>query len=221
MSLRLQYSVDVRRAGWALALVAALLATTHVVVMLLYFNGVISRDDWWHFAFFDLDEEEGFGTWFSSMILLVTAQVLFIQSKASRAAGDPWYRWWLVLCIGFLFLSVDEVVGIHEYINTIVESTRWTTFGMLIVGVVGLAYLPFLMHLPRYTRFLFIVAGVLYVAGAVGVERLTDWYLDEDLLNTLAYNLWTAVEETLEMAGVIIFISALLAHMSEPQWDAA
>ena len=103
----------------------------------------------------------------------------------------------------------------HEYVNTVVENTRWTTFGAAIVAVLGLAYLPFLRALPSRIRVLFIVAAVIYVGGAVGVERATDWYDVHNLLDTLAYNLWTAVEETMEMADVIVFIYTLLLLKTE------
>ena len=193
-----------------LALITAGLAAAHVIVMVFYFREFIGYDDWIHVAFFDLDEEESFGTWFSAVILLYAGRLLLQRSRAARADADPWYRSWLVLAIGFHFLSIDEVVGMHEYVNTVVENTRWTTFGAAIVVVLGLAYLPFLRALPSRIRVLFIVAAVIYVGGAVGVERATDWYDVHRLLDTLAYNLWTAVEETMEMAGVIVFIYALL-----------
>ncbi|MFZ9681638.1 MAG: hypothetical protein ACO3DQ_00310 [Cephaloticoccus sp.] len=37
--------------------------------------------------------------------------------------------------------------------------------------------------------------------------------MENDQLNTLAYNLWTGVEEGMEMAGVLVFLSALLRLM--------
>jgi hypothetical protein len=122
---------------------------------------------------------------------------------------------WFVLAIGFHLLSIDEVVGMHEYVNTVSEDIRWTTFAAVIVALLGLAYLPFLSALPSRIRLLFIVAAVVYVGGAVGVERATDWYDAHDLLDTLAYNLWTAVEETMEMTGAIVFIYALLLVETE------
>lgn len=45
----------------------------------------------------------------------------------------------------------------------------------------------------------------------------TDWYADEDLLNTLAYNLWNTVEEGMEMAGVVLLIHALLKYVNQEQ----
>ncbi len=210
MSPSTQLASDDQKRVRMLALIAAGLGVAHVVAMLLYYGDFV--DDYVHVSFFDLDEEESFGTWFSAVILLYAGRILL---RHPRADGDPWHRWWLLLAIGFHILSIDEVAAMHEYVNTVVENTRWTTFGAAIVAVVGLAYLPFLRALSARIRFLFIVAAVVYVGGAVGVERATDWYDVHDLLNTLAYNLWTAVEETMEMAGVIVFIYALLLLKDE------
>ena len=76
------------------------------------------------------------------------------------------------------------------------------------VGAVGLAYLPFLARLRRRTAVLFVIAGLVYVGGAVGVERWTG-----DDVNSLEYNMWTTLEEGLEMFGVILMIYAVLDHM--------
>lgn len=198
-----------------LALIAAGLAAAHVIVMFLYYRESIGLDDWVHGAFFDLDEEESFGTWFSAVILLYAGRLLLSRARSAKGEGDPYYRMWLVLAVGFHLLSIDEVVGIHEYVNTVSEDIRWTTFGAVIVALLGLAYLPFLSALPSRIRLLFIVAAVIYVGGAMGVERATDWYDVHDLLDTLAYNLWTAVEETMEMTGAIVFIYALLLLQTE------
>ena len=45
------------------------------------------------------------------------------------------------------------------------------------------------------------------------MEVLTDPYLENDELNTLPYNLWTAVEEAMEMAGVLIFLGCLFPRI--------
>ena len=210
MSPPTQLASDDQKRVRMLALIAAGLAVAHVIVMFLYYREYIGYKDWVHVAFFDLDEEESFGTWLSAVMLLYAGRLLLRRARWARSQDDPWYRWWLVLAIGFHFLSIDEVVGMHEYLNTVVESTRWTTFGAAIVVVLAIAYLPFLLALPSRIRVLFIVAAVIYVGGAVGVELATDWYDVHNQLDTLAYNLWTAVEETMEMAGVIVFIYTLL-----------
>ena len=198
-----------------MGMIIALLAFLHVLAVVAYYQDFISGDSWIHIAFFDLDEEEGFGTWFSTMLLMMASLLLALQGHICKKHSNRWWPWWLALSIGFLILSIDEVVGLHEYVNTVVEDTRWTTFGFGLVLVVALAYLPFLRALPPRSRYLFVLAGMFYVGGAMGVEWATGWYEDNDLLDTLVYNLWTAVEEVLEMFGVTLFIYAVIGHIRD------
>ena len=73
---------------------------------------------------------------------------------------------------------------------------------------------PFLLKgMPRRTALWFVVGGALYLGGAVVVEKGTDWYADEGLINTTEYHLWIALEEGLEMVGPIVFLRALLGLM--------
>ena len=215
MSSRTQLSPQDEKRIRLFTYIAFGLATAHVIVMNLYFRGVIGRGDWVHVMFFDLDEEGGLGTWFSTVILLYAGRLLLRQACAVKDDGDRWYRWWFVLAVGFHFLSIDEVIRFHEYVNTVIEHTRWTTFGAIIVAILALVYLPFVRALPSRIRFLFVLAAVIYVGGALGVERATDWYDVNNQLDTLEYNIWTMVEEAMEMAGVIVFIHALLVLKAE------
>ena len=207
------YSLRAERVALTLGAVMAVLIVAHVLAMQANFNPTLRLKErigfhYWHVSIFDLDEEESFGTWFSSGILAMAAALLLHQARVVRAQGAAWGRWWLVLGIGFCVLSMDEVVGMHEYVNTLLDNTRWTVFGFAIFGLVALAYLPFLWHHRWRTALLFILAGLIYGGGAVGVEHFTDAEV-----NSLHYNMWTTLEEGMEMTGVILFIYAVLDHM--------
>lgn len=162
---------------------------------------------------FDVDEEDAVPTWYSSSALLLTAGLLFLISRRKRADRDRWVRYWYGLTLAFVALSLDEVAGLHETLNSQVDYS-WAIPGGIGAAVFGLTYLRFLWHLPTRTRWLFVLSGWVFLGGAVGVEMSTDWYKDEDLLNTLAYNLWNTVEEGMEMGGVVLFIHALLDYMA-------
>jgi len=58
-----------------------------------------------------------------------------------------------------------------------------------------------------------IPSDAIFVGGAIGVELATEPFLYNDELDTLAYNLWTPVEEGMEMGGVIFFLSALFDYL--------
>jgi hypothetical protein len=206
------YSFRAERVALALGAVMAALVVVHLLAMQANFNPALGLKErfefhYWQLAFFDLDEEESFGTWFSAGILVLAAVLLLHQARVLRAHGQAWHRWWLGLGIGFCVLSVDEVVGLHEFTNSMMGDTPWTVVGFPILVLVAVAYAPFLWHHRWRTALLFVLAGVIYGGGAVGVEHFTD-----SEVNSLHYNMWTALEEGMEMIGVVVFIYALLDH---------
>ncbi|MDX2416089.1 MAG: hypothetical protein QNK19_01360 [Xanthomonadales bacterium] len=206
-------SIEAHRLAKTLIWVAVALAIAHIVCMFGWYKDWLPVDDWRYIAFFDLDEEESLGTWFSTLILLLAGLLSFIQAKYSDGGHNRWHFCWWLLGIGFCILSLDEVAGFHEFVNTMVEGTHWTTFGAGLVLVMGIVFLPFWLSLPKRTRVLFLIAGAIYVGGAVGVEWGTIWHEDHGELDTLGYNLWNALEEFMEMAGIVLYIYAISAHI--------
>ncbi len=215
-------SIEARRVGWFLLWIAIGLTLAHVICMVGWYRygDMLPFDDFLYISFFDLDEEESLGTWFSALILFFASALTLFQARFPLNKLRRWHFCWWLLGIGFCVLSIDEVAGFHEFVNTVVEGTHWTTFGAIVVLVTGLAFLPFMLKLPFRTMVLFLAAGSIYVGGAVGVEYATLWHEENRQLNTLGYNLWNALEEFMEMAGVILYIYALLAYI-ESNWHEA
>jgi hypothetical protein len=91
----------------------------------------------------------------------------------------------------------------HETVNSLdlIGDMSWTVPGAIVAGAAGLYFIPFLLKIPRPLAMRFVLAGGVYLGGALGVEVLTDPYLENDVLNTLPYNLWTALEEAMERGG--------------------
>jgi hypothetical protein len=193
--------------------VVALLAV-HIMLQVWHYQW--QELPWLLRQFFDVDEEDSLPTWYSATALMLASALLLLTSRRKRVDQDPWVWYWYGLAFAFAALSMDEVAGLHETFNAMVEFS-WTIPGGIAAALFGLVYLRFLRHLPARTRWLFVISGCVFVAGAVVVERSTDWCQDEDLLNTLPYNLWNAVEEGLEMGGVVLFIHALLRYMGSAQ----
>lgn len=213
MKLLTSYSLQAERVAFKLVAMLAVLLAVHIIAMQANFNPALGLKErfgfhYWQLAFFDLDEEESFGTWFNSGLLFISAVLLIQQARILRAQGQAWHRWWLILGIGFCALSMDEIAGMHEWLNSMLGDTPWTVIGAPIFGIVALAYLPFLWHHRWRTGLLFLLAGGLYGGGAVGVEHFTD-----SEVNSLHYNMWTALEEGMEMLGVIVLIYTVLDHI--------
>lgn len=212
IELVIAFSNLVSLLGWS----CALLLVIHALLTLLHYQ--VMELPWLLRELFDVDEEESVPTWFSSSILLLSTTYLAYVSYLKRRSSDPHASSWLCLAYGFLFLSIDEVAGFHEALNSVMDAS-WAIPGAFLAMILLVVFAKFLRALPGPTGRGFVIAGLVYVGGAVGVELATEPYLYNDELDTLAYNLWTVVEEGMEMGGIIYFLSALngyVAHNLKP-----
>jgi hypothetical protein len=180
---------------------------------------------------FNLGGENNLPAWYSSFALLLSSTLLGIIGLHRREEANP-YRWhWLALALIFFCLSVDEGASIHErmldrlihrwleatgYLDYALSviGTAWVLGGVLFALIVFLLFWHFLQHLPLTTKALFLIAGAMYIAGAIGLEAVGGQYLARHGGNTLTYSMMVAVEEGLEMFGVVVFLYALMLYMA-------
>lgn len=178
----------------------------------------------------DLDQENNLPTWLSSTNLLISAILAAFITKAKQAQRDAYTLYWLGLCLVFLYLSVDEAASLHEAPNDRLRHVLGTSGGalfaawvipaMAVVSIFAGLYLRFLFSLPRRIQALIVLAGMLYVLGAVGFEMLS-WSYRAPMFDPenhlasrdLTYMMITHLEEFLEMLGVALFIYALLSYI--------
>ena len=171
---------------------------------------------------FDLDHEINIPTWYSSISLMCCGFLLAMIAVARRQAGARYVVHWGILALAFVYLSVDETAVLHEIL--IVPLRRrlgthgflyfaWVIPASVCVLAFAMAYVRFLLHLPRRTARWFVLAGALYVGGALGVELIggacADWYG----FTSMRYLLAMTAEEVLEMLGIVVFIYALLDYI--------
>jgi hypothetical protein len=168
-----------------------------------------------------IDHENSIPTYYSGLLLLGAAVLLAGIGWIKSRANDRYATKWAGLAVLFGLLSVDEMVSIHELtINPLLFAFGfsgylrfpWVILGLLLVAVVGVTYLRFLFHLPARSRNLFLLAGFLYVGGAVGIEAVGGNFVARNGENNFSYSLIATLEEGLEMAGVIVFIYTLLEY---------
>lgn len=169
----------------------------------------------------NLDVERSIPTFFSSMMLLASSFFLFIITSALRKDGKS-YLYWFGLSLIFLFLSLDESLMIHEglieKLRTQLDTSGFLYFAWVIPYAAGLiifllVYIRFLINLPYRTRLLFIIAGIVYVSGAMGLELIGGKYYELYGDQSLSFTILFTIEEILEMAGVVVFIYALTSYM--------
>ena len=170
---------------------------------------------------FDFDLERNIPTFFSFLLLFLIAILLFLIHRSENRPKE--YHWKLLSFI-FIYLSIDEMIELHERSMIPIRDTfnlsgllyfSWVIPYTLIIIVLGLVYYPFLKKLPRKYRHQFLFAGAVYILGAMGFELIGGWQLDLYGPDMLVYKLLYSIEELLEMAGLIIFLHALLSCFVE------
>lgn len=168
-------------------------------------------------AFFSLSFEQNLPTWYASCLLFSCAVMLgSIAYEVGRRNG-PHGPYWMGLSGVFAYISLDEAVEIHEHLGGIFETGGVLYFSWVIPAagalvVLGLTFLPFLMRLPSDTRRRFVIAGCIYVGGALLMELPLGYWTERHGDENLTYGLLDWVEETLELLGASLFLVALHAH---------
>ena len=172
---------------------------------------------------FLLDAEQNFATLFNFSLIAVNAALLGLIGLAAFDERDRWRWHWTILGLLFLLLAYDEAASLHERLMPIGRALvpgegllffTWVIFGAAFVLVVVLAYLRFVLALPRRTGTLVVLAGALYVGGALGVELWSGHFASANGMDNIGFQLISTVEETLEIAGQILFGYALLGYIA-------
>ena len=127
-------------------IIVGLLVGIHVILTVIHYQ--IHDLPWLLRQIFDVDEEDSFPTWYSSMALLLTSVTLALHGWNQANLPGEGRLPWCGLAVGFLFLSVDEIAGMHETLNSVTHVT-WAAPGAGVAAIVGLIYLKFLWRLPR------------------------------------------------------------------------
>lgn len=167
-----------------------------------------------------LSVEGNLPTWYSSLLLAGCGLLLLFIGTGVRQAGGGFVRRWLLLGVIFLYMSLDEAVELHEHLGELVELHgvfyfSWVVPAGLFVLALGLAYLPFLRHLPTHTRRRFLLAGTIYVGGALVLELPLGYWAERAGRDNLIYGLLDWVEESMELGGLSLFLIALLGYLRE------
>ena len=171
---------------------------------------------------FDLNAEQGFGTLFSTLLLVATSLLLLLTGADARRRRAWDTRYWLVLAAGFAFMAVDESVSIHEMmqepLRRVLDTSgalfyAWIIPYALIVLALAPFFLRFVRRLPPATRRDFVFAGGIYVTGAIGLELVEGRLQDVAGFVSFPMKLAFLAEEVMEMFGVAYFMAGILSHL--------
>jgi hypothetical protein len=214
-----------RRITWTLSLISLTFVVLHIAAQLATrslhlgwtLTEVLSR--------FDLDQEIAIPTWFSQVILLMSAALLAVIAAIRRRDRQWDRRYWAGLAVIFLYLSVDEGSSLHEiavlpvrkvlHIHNSFLVLSWIIPAGILVLLFALVYLRFWWRLPADVRWRVAVAGVIYVGGALIMEACSSAYVARFGYEGFGLVLVRILEEGMEMIGICIFNDALLRYIGQ------
>ena len=168
----------------------------------------------------NMDRELNIPTLFSTLLLF---SISMLMKKLYTTSGKESPRDWLLLSKIFFFLGLDEAIQIHEifiipgfrqYLHPMFGSTWVIPYGFLAICL-AYRYRFFLKQLPRDTSARLVVAGLIYIVGAIGMEIIGSYLIQSGIIKWqgFSYGMITGAEETLELLGLIIAIHALIIEL--------
>lgn len=177
---------------------------------------------------FDLDlEANDLPTWYQSSTLLLCSVILLVIAFVRKSLNDVDTKFWGLMSAIFLYLSIDEAVSIHEQLSVPLRQATdahgifffsWVIPGFVLLMVLFAMVFKSMWRLSPTTRWLFIISGFIYVAGAVGMEMVGAKYFEiylesQAIVKDFGYAMLTTFEEFLEMTGIALFIFSLLKYL--------
>jgi hypothetical protein len=168
----------------------------------------------------DSNQELAILRFYSAAMLIFCSGLLFIIAMAQKGANGSGFLYWFVLALIFLFLAITKETALHESLAVSLRTAlnisklqfyAWT-YGIVVV-IFPVLYLKFLLSLPRRTMLLLMLGGTVFLVGAFGLDLIVA-YLGQSIdHHTVAYIGLSALEDALELGGVIVLVYALLSYM--------
>ena len=216
-------SIDPFSIARALGTVAFLLVIASIAGQMA--KHLSDQPDLYNFVwFFYLDYENNLPSVYSFLLLLATGLLLAVIALLERVNSGSIKWQWILLSLGFFFMAADEVLSFHERLNLPVRRLlgtehygvfyyAWVIPAIFVTLIAAALLSKFVTRLPAKTRFHVIISAILFLGGAIGLELVGGRYAELHGDDNLTYSMIVALEESLEMAGVITLIWALLSYM--------
>lgn len=164
-------------------------------------------------------------SWYSATILAAVA-VGFAVHAGTVMRGDRRFWPFVVLAAAALLLSADEAAMLHERLAGLASwlglsiswGYQWIIVGVPVAVLAGVVLLWLARSLDPLLRKRLVVAGFVFLLGAIGGEVLGGMItkVDVGLSNDISYLAHSAailIEETLEVCGALLALRAVLMHL--------
>jgi len=167
-------------------------------------------------------EEGNLTTWFSAILLLMSSILLGLIASANHRQGKSYVKYWAALSLIFFLMSLDEAARIHELTIEPLRSLfnasgvfhyAWVLLAIPLLILLAITYWKFIRDLPKRSRLLFIIAGIVYVLSAMGMDMIAGYFISHNSAPRLLEPLLITVEELGENLAIVLFIYGLLTHI--------
>lgn len=200
---------------------ALLLLVAHLAVLMASV-GVALDDAPGFVKMLHLDGEKNVPALFSTALLAFNG-VLFALWARAAVGGSA--RTWMLCAAVFGFLAMDEFFSIHERLAAPLRAAfgltgalhyAWVVPYLLGTAVLAGVCLPALWRLSRALQGRLALAALLYVSGAAGMQMVAGAAMEATGGSRAGWVWLTCVtlEESLEIAGLIALVAALLRPLS-------
>lgn len=169
---------------------------------------------------FDFDDESSVPTWFSALLLALTAGTAFLA--AYLQTNHKKRTLWILLGSISLLFSMDEIAGLHEYVlqlthimffgydpSTFLTNAWWIIIPIVLIGA-GLLFWRIVKLLPHRTVTFLVIGTAIYFTGAMLIEVITTRI---DGSGFTSQGLMVAAEECLELLGVSVVLYAIIDYL--------
>ncbi len=169
----------------------------------------------------DLAIEGNFATWFSSILLLLNSLYAYEQARHTWSLNRPVARTCIILSIGFLFLSIDDIIMFHERLEGFTRKLI-TDFGIsggpdmhigyLFGGILGIILIILVtgsyFRAIKRENYLFLICSIAFVIIAGLSEFVYDhwsWFAPN-----YSFRIEVFFEEGSEFGAILSFL--ILQH---------
>lgn len=212
------FIVNWRRVRIAMLWIVVAILVIHFYVGITDEYDLIGETVWRRLAY--LDSETSVPTWLSTMLMATSAALCWVESRVTDASQR---RRWALLGLGFFVLSIDEVTGFHESASAPLRALHlqgalfygWVLPAIVLVTVAAIYFYPLLPTIPREVRVRILLAGGLFVAGAVGLEMVGGVLVGRGMRGGWPYFLLSTVEEMVEITSVFLFVDTMAMWFAE------
>lgn len=171
---------------------------------------------------FDFNDENSVPQWFTQFVFLGIGVAGFTARFLTSKKQEK--RFWMVIGLLGVLLSVDDVATLHEFILQSIHNVFFIDSAPTFLRNAWLLLLPFILIgfgwmcvsmfklLPRRTTILCVMSGMVFIFGAVVVDSIVNKY---PLRSFEGQGLLGGLEGGLQLLGSSLFLYALIAFIEQ------